>query len=674
MVLKINGVQCVFSSGLKVAWVSPCARTLARERTSKVLVNNCFPNNLVEKAIKDEVDRWYFGPQTDALNKTPMKLIYKSHMTSAYKTEERVMKNIISRNMCYFSISSESEVQTELQFRLCAASCPLSLILRLNPSAQLRAGPRASERSVAIVAQYRVPLSSLVGYAFRMRFFRRFCLRSKNLHRCLLAVSITLFIAAQIITHDSEKPLTISESPLQESVVRRDNPLPVEGVSHLSKEEEPPSRQGRQVQYVFENLAGGIDSHRPTSTSQKLDEITGPRTDWVQVAAEPNGIFVYSAYLDSRSTKKFVRVLAIFHKKSTDKVKGCILYDGLTSHRVGASARLIHENWNLPYSAAYIHCSVPKDLMPSYVAPVVDGGEIIKVVVQNPKAQKHQGDLAVCVKPFHYNFNRAIWLVEFVEFYRLLGVDHFVFYNHTVGPDVDVLLRYYMGMGLVSVMPWALPVKSQKDIRTEGLFAALNDCNFRVLGRYSLAAMVDVDEFLIPRNHKTLLELTEHMGPTNVYIFQNVFYYLYWENDTAVDEALWSRGNDSLGVKYFGRREETPYLQTLFKTRRLVKPHKPGTRSKYIVRPEGVLEVGNHMVWGHIGPKRVKNVPQPLGLSHHYRICEFGGYDCMKLPSEVDRITHQWLEPLVRSVSITCQNAYPETSRCPPAPPLGSPW
>ncbi len=29
--------------------------------------------------------------------------------------------------------------------------------------------------------------------------------------------------------------------------------------------------------------------------------------------------------------------------------------------------------------------------------------------------------MAVCVKPFHYEWNRALWLVEFVEFYKKLG-------------------------------------------------------------------------------------------------------------------------------------------------------------------------------------------------------------------------------------------------------------
>ena len=42
---------------------------------------------------------------------------------------------------------------------------------------------------------------------------------------------------------------------------------------------------------------------------------------------------------------------------------------------------------------------------------------------------------ALCVKPLHYDFNRALWLVEFIEMYRILGVSYFVFYNHSVRKD-----------------------------------------------------------------------------------------------------------------------------------------------------------------------------------------------------------------------------------------------
>lgn len=36
----------------------------------------------------------------------------------------------------------------------------------------------------------------------------------------------------------------------------------------------------------------------------------------------------------------------------------------------------------------------------------------------------------------------------------------------------------------VSMLPWDLRMRSQKEIRTEGLFAALNDCLYRSMYRY----------------------------------------------------------------------------------------------------------------------------------------------------------------------------------------------
>lgn len=35
----------------------------------------------------------------------------------------------------------------------------------------------------------------------------------------------------------------------------------------------------------------------------------------------------------------------------------------------------------------------------------------------------------------------------------------------------------------VNMLPWDLRMRSQKDIRTEGLFAALNDCVYRNMYR-----------------------------------------------------------------------------------------------------------------------------------------------------------------------------------------------
>jgi hypothetical protein len=114
-------------------------------------------------------------------------------------------------------------------------------------------------------------------------------------------------------------------------------------------------------------------------------------------------------------------------------------------------------------------------------------------------------------------------MLEFLELNNLLGVSHFTFYNHTLGPKANCILEHYMKNTVpqqflvnsphrsndgdnknftsdtashnenltiardpkitVEILPWNLKMKSQKEIRTEGLFASLNDCLYRNMYR-----------------------------------------------------------------------------------------------------------------------------------------------------------------------------------------------
>lgn len=128
----------------------------------------------------------------------------------------------------------------------------------------------------------------------------------------------------------------------------------------------------------------------------------------------------------------------------------------------------IKENWNLPYTAAFIICPVVQfpglDVLARVAVSSVKGESEdyqSSIPVENLQTRRKIGNMSVCVKPFHYNYNRAVWLVEFIEMYQLLGADHFIFYNHTVGPDVDKVLRHYMKQGTAEVLPWSLPVKTK---------------------------------------------------------------------------------------------------------------------------------------------------------------------------------------------------------------------
>lgn len=99
---------------------------------------------------------------------------------------------------------------------------------------------------------------------------------------------------------------------------------------------------------------------------------------------------------------------------------------------------------------------------------------------------------------------QALHLLEFLELNTVLGASHFTFYNHTLGPRANCVLKHYVNgdflpsdtsskneyrrpianqRATVNVLPWDLRMRSQKDIRTEGLFAALNDCVYRNMYR-----------------------------------------------------------------------------------------------------------------------------------------------------------------------------------------------
>lgn len=276
---------------------------------------------------------------------------------------------------------------------------------------------------------------------------------------------------------------------------------------------------------------------------------------WQPVAGPDKG-FVFSAYLDdSALDNPKVRIIGVARTKKPDKVwcqLGWISSTNETNIRwsqVPGQIKVIREHWNLRFSAVFILCplkSLSSDRAPEVVSistfqhPIMPDknipkptanreefnasyghwsetptGNILPVIQTKLNRQlmadedSYQHELTVCVKPLHYNFNRASQLIEFIEMHRLLGVSHFTFYNHTIGDRVDCVLRRYIEEGLVEVLPWhELDVTSQKEIRTEAIFASLNDCLYRHKHDSQYLLMIDLDEFIIPRtNNGTLTDL-----------------------------------------------------------------------------------------------------------------------------------------------------------------------
>lgn len=383
---------------------------------------------------------------------------------------------------------------------------------------------------------------------------------------------------------------------------------------------------------------------------------------WQPVNGSRYKFFVFSAYYDQRRNQRNIRIIAATKTRGPERV-WCRLWYKLIegnstvniSKTVPAKIKVIRENWNLRYSACFVMCplrsnmSIPTTV--SVVARLKDSPANMLSVINNFNESIWKqssiynnaplGKFGVCVKPLHFEYNKEMPILEFIELNRLMGVDHFTFYNHTIGPQVSCILQDYQSKGIVTLLPWKLPMLSQKEIRTEGLFAALNDCLYRSMYRFSHILLIDLDEYIIPNYNDTIPQLIDYLNhrlntrSTGSFSFQNAFFYLQWQDDSQVYDF-----SDPISSN----------LVTMKKTRRKTKLHPHKQRSKYICRPELVVETGNHFVWEFIPGHGTLNVPADAAILHHYRICEFGGNDCVKTSSTVDKTAYRYLESLTKAV------------------------
>ncbi len=114
--------------------------------------------------------------------------------------------------------------------------------------------------------------------------------------------------------------------------------------------------------------------------------------------------------------------------------------------------------------------------------------------------------------------NTAPYLKEWVEYHRMIGVEHFWLYNDDSTDNWEEVLAPYILEGIVEVIYWPAeqhyyPFYLGKQME------AFNDAIRRAVGVAKWVALIDLDEFLLPMQEKTLVEcLNNHYsGASAVY-------------------------------------------------------------------------------------------------------------------------------------------------------------
>lgn len=65
---------------------------------------------------------------------------------------------------------------------------------------------------------------------------------------------------------------------------------------------------------------------------------------------------------------------------------------------------------------------------------------------------------------------------------------------------------------------------------------------------------------------------------------------------------------------------------------------------------------GNHFVWEFLPGRGTLNVPSEVAFLHHYRVCEFGGDDCVRNPRTTDTSMVRYRDPLLQAFTGQLEN------------------
>lgn len=367
---------------------------------------------------------------------------------------------------------------------------------------------------------------------------------------------------------------------------------------------------------------------------------------WMRISDD---LYTYSAFWDAREglpSGPAVRVLGIlrYHKKVTQEAPGyqwsgvvreealkysCFLWRTGRQAEEGQLSAFIYEEGLKTFVGTYFFCS-PKNVTSNTSADSHDKMQVPYAVSLVPHSvsnrsqqliylrhdtgtvqgqEGHSG--AVCVRPLFGPYTDVAAIALFMSYYNtVLSVSHFYFYDFAIDKKVREFLAHVLADGKVSIhlLPWNIPTSEWEELWDLGSLTATNDCVYRASGQHGHLAIVDLDEFIVPRGPATsLAQLYEavirhkHGTHGDAVLVLNAFFCSEFQQNKT------------------GSSEEFAVFQATMREPRLWPAR---SRSKMVVVPEAAVAVGHHMVHRFLQPA-AKNQASPklVAVLHHYRHC-----------------------------------------------------
>ena len=205
--------------------------------------------------------------------------------------------------------------------------------------------------------------------------------------------------------------------------------------------------------------------------------------------------------------------------------------------------------------------------------------------------------------------NRRNEIIDWIEYHRMIGVEHFYLYDHLSEDQIDTYLEYYLKQGIVTIFKWPFePMRNQhwNTIQCASMNHALK--NFGPFNRWM--GYFDVDEYF--QLNSTNAQLIESKNQSLTELF-----------DRSFPVTNFPGGAQFLNCPiscFLSEREIVAgrHLNIFQKCSSIVEPRDCFRRRKLFIRPEGVSILQNIHAFEDGVRFSAKNVMSNFGEFRHY--------------------------------------------------------
>ncbi|XP_013782021.1 beta-1,4-galactosyltransferase galt-1-like [Limulus polyphemus] len=345
--------------------------------------------------------------------------------------------------------------------------------------------------------------------------------------------------------------------------------------------------------------------------------------NWIEVTSN---LHIYSAYLDNRPLVPHHPVIRIFGWSTLEVTKlqnmRCLTKVKYLGQQADLRIFPVTKVVKIGLTSKSFLCSIPfgyhkKILSVSLSFSSFQNSKWINVHhIPNSMKPEAQGRIAVCTPPFYNYINDTYLLAQFLAFHHVVGIDHFTFYDFQTNQKIRDLIHRLSENGFpIVLLPWSafwkvsIPLSHYREGGHAHL-TQIQDCLYRHMHHYEYVIDLDMDEFLVPYENKTITQILSNFSSCTVcgaYRFRQSIFCLKFPSMTDAHNDFQSLMTlEKVFGKPLGLKNWPDYL-------------------KYIVRPETVVYGGIHKVWEMLPNKSEINVDRGI-LIHHYRnivVCNF---------------------------------------------------